>query len=336
MPKLLYYTIIFITLLCASLLGMMYCLLYQKSIDFSVLEQYHQGSPSIVLDDQGHEWARFQFDCREAVPLEKIPPHVIKAFLAAEDHTFFSHKGISWRGILRSIIVNLWRGRKAQGASTITQQLVRLLFFNAKKTYSRKIKEQIFALLVEFQFSKEQILEAYLNHVFFGCGIYGVQAACQRFWGKDVAQVTVDEAAVLAAIMRSPNKYCPLMYPLSAQQRRDIVLERMYKLGFITKQQYQEAVARSVVVQKNTSNQCAPHLKEMIRKKLLYTGGLVIQTTLNVAVQNLAQREFEKQIKQLRSGRLGNVDGALISIDVKTGGIKALIGGFDFATSKFN
>lgn len=328
----------------SSLIGSVCFVTYHKCIDFSVLEQYQAGRPSILLDDQGQEWGRFQIDQREPIALEQIPKHLIQAFLAAEDHSFFEHVGISWRGIVRSFFVNLYHGRKVQGASTITQQLVRLLFFDAKKTYTRKCKEQVYALLVEQQFSKEQILELYLNHVFFGCGIYGVEAAAQRFWGKHAWEVTLDEAAVLAAIMRSPNRYCPLMYPLSAQKRRNVVLGCMYKLHFINESELKAAQAKPVRVQSQDNDQSAPHLKEMIRifmeetfgKTRLYTGGLRIQTTLNRTLQKIAQKEFNEQFLKLRQGALGNVDGALITIAVKTGEIKALIGGVDFTTSKFN
>ncbi len=313
-------------------------------IDFSILEHYNPGKPSIVLDDEGNEWARFQLDKREPITLAQMPPHLIHAFLAAEDWSFFQHSGLSWKGIIRSTLVNLYYGRRAQGASTITQQLVRLLFFDAQKTFTRKIKEQLFALIVECQFSKEQILETYLNHVFFGCGIYGVEAACQRFWGKHAWETTIDEAAVLAAIMRSPNRYCPLINPLSAQRRRDIILHSMLTLKFITQEQYEESKKVSVTTKQQDNDICAPHLKEMIRlfmedtvgKKALYSEGLVIQTTLNRTIQQRAQEAFNKQFALLRTTLMPDVDGALLSLDVKTGEIKALIGGVDFAVSKFN
>jgi penicillin-binding protein 1A len=298
----------------------------------------------MVLDDQGNELARFQLDKREPILFKDIPDHLIKAFLAAEDHAFFEHAGISWRGIVRSTLVNLYHGRKVQGASTITQQLVRLLFFDAQKTFTRKIKEQVYAVLVEMQFTKEHILETYLNHVCFGCGIYGVQAACQRFWGKHVADITLDEAAVLAGIVRSPNNYCPLTCPLSAQRRRTIVLRSMYQLGFITQDEYEHARNVPVLVKKSDKDLCAPYIKEMVRvlveervgKTMLYTGGLTIQTTINRAVQEQAQKAFNEQFHLLRSGQLPGVNGALVTIDVATGEIKALIGGVDFATSQFN
>ena len=164
-------------------------------IDFSALENYNPGKPSILLDDQGIEWARFELDRRQIISLKEVPSHLIEAFLAAEDRNFFKHHGISWRGIARSVLVNLRRGRIVQGASTITQQLVKLLFLDSKRTFRRKIKEQIVALLVERQFTKEQILETYYNHVYFGCGIYGIEAAARRSFGKSVCQLDWGESA---------------------------------------------------------------------------------------------------------------------------------------------
>ena len=152
---------IIIVVAAAFFLGALFFVAHNHTIDFSVLAQYDSGRPSILLDDEGNEWGRFQLDRRDPVDGARLPQHVVNAFIAAEDWDFFSHSGISWKGILRSIVVNIYHGRKAQGASTITQQLVKLLFFDSQKTFRRKIKEQLYALLVEQQFSKEQILHSY-------------------------------------------------------------------------------------------------------------------------------------------------------------------------------
>ena len=232
----------FATAICiaCTALGISFFIMHNYVVDMMQLNRYHAGLPSIVLDDAGNEITRFQLDRRKPIPLETMPEHLINAFVAAEDWQFFEHYGLSMRGIARSLLVNLMKGRKAQGASTITQQLVRLLFFDNAKTYTRKIKEQIFTLLVEMQFTKEYILETYLNNIYFGAGIYGVEAAAQRFWGKSAVDVTVDEAATLAGIICAPNRYCPLIYPLSAQRRRDTVLSLMVN-RFITQEEYTKA-----------------------------------------------------------------------------------------------
>jgi penicillin-binding protein 1A len=325
-------------------LGMVWYVLHNHPIDFSALEQYASGTPSIVLDIHGVEWARFQLDRRDPITLHQMPPHLINAFIAIEDWNFFTHSGLSWKGIIRSVLYNLYYGRKVQGASTITQQLVRLLFFDTSKTFVRKIKEQLYALLVEQRFSKEQILQTYLNHVYFGCGIYGVEAASQRFWKKSAIELTLAEAATLAGIVRSPGNYCPLLYPLSAQKRRNVVLNSMTRLKFITEQDYAATREPQVTVVEQDQKLCAPHLKEFLRqfleeivgKEQLYSGGLVIQTTMDREVQQQAEEAFEQQLQKLRTEISPDLDGALLTIEVTTGEIRAMIGGLNFKKSKFN
>ncbi|MCX5922315.1 MAG: PBP1A family penicillin-binding protein [Candidatus Dependentiae bacterium] len=344
MKSILNYLFITFILVSSCLLGACFYIVYNHSVDFSVLEQYDHAKPSIVLDDEGHEWARFQLDKREPIALYQMPPHLIHAFIAAEDWNFFNHAGISWRGIIRSTLVNLYHRRKVQGASTITQQLVKLLFFDSKKTFERKIKEQLLALLVERQFTKEQILETYLNHVCFGCGIYGVQAASQRFWKKNAADISPAQAATLAAIVRSPAHYCPLVSAPLAEKRRNIILHSMMKLSFITHEAYEQARNKPLEVIQDEQDSLAPHLRETIRlhveglfgREMLYGGGLHIKTTLNKNIQQKATKAFRDQCLHLKNTLASDIDGALISIEAKTGQIKALIGGHDFSSSKFN
>lgn len=326
------------------LAGAFIFLFSSRSIDFSVLENYNPGKPSILLDDQGKEWGRFQLDRRKFVSLHQMPQSLLDAFLATEDHKFYEHHGLSIRGICRSLFVNLYYRKKVQGASTITQQLVRLLFFDAKKTFKRKVKEQIFALLVEFQFTKNQILETYLNHVYFGHGIYGVQAAAKRFWSKNVQDLTVQESAVLAGLVRSPTYYSPISSPEHAQKRRNIVLRLMQRRGFIDEAECLQAQAMPLQVQQPEVSMIAPHLKEMIRifledylgKQQLYSGGLLIQTTMNSDIQKAAEKSFHEQVSILKDKLSLGVDGGMISITPSTGEIKALVGGYDFVKSKFN
>jgi penicillin-binding protein 1A len=328
----------------AFLCGALFFIVQNHVIDFSILSQYHAGRPSLILDDEGNEWGKFRLDRRDPIDGVKLPHHLIDAFIAAEDWDFFKHNGISWKGIVRSIIVNIYHGRKAQGASTITQQLVKLLFFDSQKTFTRKIKEQLYAILVEQQLTKEQILYTYLNHVCFGCGIYGVEAACQRFWSCHAHEISLEQAATLAGIIRSPARHCPLMYPLSAQKRRDVILGKMKHLGFIAAHEYENAIASSVIIKDKSYDTFAPHAQEMLRVQLesivgktaLYSGGLRIQTTINYAMQEQANNAFHAEMIKLRQEFGDDIDGGMIVLDRKTGEIKALVGGFDFVASKFN
>ena len=344
MHKFFKFFISFIFLMICMSFGIASFFLHNHTIDFSSLQQDTCAKSSILLDCNGKEWGRFQLDKRKYVLLESMPEHLIQAFLVTEDRSFFEHPGISFRGILRSMIVNVYSGKKVQGASTITQQLVRLLFFNAHKTLTRKIKEQIYAVLVERSWSKEQILEAYLNNVYFGYGVYGVQAAAQRFWGKDISEISLDQAAVLASVMKSPQKFSPIHAAKNVLSRRNLILGMMCDHAMISKQEFLQAQAQPLMIQEPEINNVAPHLKETIRvfmenlvgKEMLYTGGLVIQTTIDSAMQQASQQAFLSHVTMLRSSLHPNIDGSFIAMDVKTGEIRALIGGYDFKKSKYN
>jgi penicillin-binding protein 1A len=335
-----------IMLLVALIMGIMVSLLYTPWVDITTLSRIRQhGKPSILLDDEGKEWARFQSDQRELVALKDIPMHVRHAFLATEDRSFYHHTGISWYGIIRSCIKNIFSGRFAQGASTITQQLVRILFFTPHKTLLRKIKEQILAMTVEQHFSKDAILASYLNTIYFGCGIYGVAAAAQRFWGKSIQDVTLDEAAVLAGIVKSPAHYCPLLHPEKSMQRRNVVLSCMHDAGYLTQADVKRLAQQPLaLVLQEPHALCAPHLFDMIRAQLekqydrhtLYTQGLVIKTTLNQALQEAALLHVHDHLAKLKSSICVHIDGALVTLENNSGAIKALVGGYSYHDSPFN
>jgi penicillin-binding protein 1A len=325
-------------------LGIVCWLMHHQVINFSVLSHYSVGKPSIVLDENGIEWARFELDRCDPIAIKDMPKNLINAFIAAEDWNFLQHHGISWKGICRSLLVNLYYRRVVQGASTITQQLVKLLFLDLEKTIYRKLKEQIYSFLVEQHFSKDQILQAYLNYVYFGCGIYGVQAAAKRFWNKNVDQLTISECATLAGIVQSPCYYCPITNPQAACTRRNVVLGKMKRLCFVSRDEYEDAHASScevVHLGKFFSN--AAHAREHIRQMLepvvgrknLYSGGLTIKTTINSILQKKAENIFKQHIKELKEG-VTQIDGGLITVEVKTGAIRAVVGGYDFSSSQFN
>ena len=324
--------------------GAFFYSMHHMVIDFSSLAHYDPGQPTILLDDQGKEWARFSYDKREPLTLDCMPSHLMGAFIAAEDWNFYTHAGVSYKGIIRSALVNLINRRAVQGASTITQQLVKLLFTDGKRTFARKLKEQYYSILVEQQFTKDYIMQTYLNHVYFGCGIYGVQAACQRFWAIHVDEISIAQAATLAGIVRSPAHYCPLLHPQSALSRRNLILGIMKKLGIISQEEYEKARNSELILKAADESTMALHWKEAIRmfleeqfgKEQLYNGGLIVQTTLNRQAQEHAQNSLKKVIPELRTVLKKPVDGALLSVDPKTGAIKAMVGGYNYSTSKFN
>lgn len=328
------------------ILGGIFFIIQHQWVDFSVLEHYDPGTPSIVLDDEGNEWTRFQLDRRDPIPLTMMPKNLIHAFTSTEDRHFFSHHGISLKGIVRSIFVNLKNRKIIQGASTITQQLVKLLFFNHERTFIRKIKEQFLTLIVERQFTKEQIIETYLNHVCFGSGIYGAQAAAQRFWNTSAEKLSTAQCATLAAIVRAPNNYCPLYErnQKRALKRRNLVLWLMKKHNHISHDEYLAALNEPLMQPPEKQTLCGAHVREMVRlflenlvgKKNLYTEGLTIKTTLNQSMQNHAENTFKKHVTNIRHD-IANINGALVAIDTQTAGIKALVGGYQsFHESPFN
>ncbi len=315
-------------------------------VDFTLLEHnYGNTIGTQVLDTNNNVLWTYSFEYRNAVSFDALPPHLIQAFRAAEDRQFFSHHGISWKGIIRSLLVNAMRGKKAQGASTITQQLVRLLYYGHKKTWLRKIQEQITSLLIEQEYSKEQIFEAYVNTIYLGCGIYGVSTAAWHFWQKEISELTLDEAALIAGIVRHPASYCPLLNSENAGKRRNRVLLSMKECGFINEEEYTTAIEKTVDIKPPLKKNYA-HLRALITQRILdktqiseeslYNTAYKIKTTIDANLQEQAQTSLSKTIVHLRTTTQFPLDGAWITIDTHTGGIKAIVGGYDFTKSQFN
>jgi penicillin-binding protein 1A len=317
-------------------------ILYLHRYQCMQLEHDEPAFHSKVLDAQNNLVCEFSAIKKKWVPLKRIPAHTIQAFLTIEDRSFYTHKGISIKGIIRSVYVNLIRGYKAQGASTITQQLARMLFLSNKKTLGRKIKEQCLSFALEIQFSKDQLLEAYLNNAYFGAGIYGIAAAVESFWNKEVEELTIAESAALAGIVRHPNKYCPLIFPENTLKRRNLVLRLMHICKHISQKEL--SIILSQPLSLNATEQSNSYIKEYIRKAVekeigkqkLYKQSFTIKTTLSKGMQQQAELHFKELISGLRAKHHNNVNGALITLDIETGGIRALVGGYDFAQSQFN
>lgn len=336
-------SLIFFTLCCLSS-GALFFILNYPPIDLEQQSLTAQATPTIVLDDKGNEWTRFQLDRREPMPLQRMPKHLTHAFLATEDRNFFNHHGISWRGIIRSTLTNIAHGRIVQGASTITQQLVKLIFLSNEKTLTRKIKEQLTALIIEYQCTKEQILEAYLNNIYCGAGIYGIQAAAQRFWQKNAQDLSLAQCALLAGLVQSPATYCPLFVKnhTICVKRRNLVLKLMQREGFITAQECEAASKEPLNVIIEKAHTKAAHARELIRQTAeqlvgrdqLYNGGLIIKTTIDISMQKEAETKFKQHVARVR--KKVPLDGALVTLEARTGAIKALVGGFEFSESQFN
>jgi penicillin-binding protein 1A len=318
-----------------------------------------------VLDKDGRLIGEFFRENRILVPLDEIPPELVQAFVAVEDRRFWDHWGISLTSVARASLKNLSSFRVREGASTITQQLARNLFLTHDQTISRKMKEAVLALRIEQNYSKSEILEMYLNQIYFGDGAYGVQAASRRFFGKDVKDVDLGEAALLAGLPRNPSFYSPYRHPEAAQRRRDIVLNSMEACGFITGIEADSAQAETLAVAAAPLNpRVAPYFMEMVRLFLereygtqaIYEGGLTVFTTLDLPLQRTAELALENHLARLeeetrtKTGRAayleareGNenpapdyLQGAALVVDAESGAVRTLIGGRSFEESNFN
>ncbi len=225
-------------------------LLWYVSQDLPSLDSLTAYQPSLVsrvYSDDRQVVGQFYVERRILTPISEVPQHLTQAVVAVEDARFFEHPGLDVIGILRAVWTNLRRGGKVEGASTITQQLARSLFLSSERTYGRKFKELILAYKIELILSKEQILEMYLNQIYFGQGAYGVRAATQTYFGKDLSALTLGEAALLAGLPKSPNNYSPFKNIDRAKKRQEHVLSRMEEAGFIKSTERLEAIAQPLI-----------------------------------------------------------------------------------------
>ena len=273
------------------------------------------------------------------IDLDKLPPYVPKAFIAIEDRQFYYHFGFNPWGIIRSQIYNLQnKGGPLRGGSTITQQLARNLFLTTNQNYRRKAQELILAVWLEAKFTKKEILALYLNRVYFGGGAYGIEAASQRYFGKPASQLTLGESALLAGMMKGPNRYSPVSATDRAERRATIVLDEMVRTGAITPQERDAAFKTPVRVNPTLANQRAQYFTDYVDDQVRSLVGeptedLVVETTLDLPIQAAAEQAMRKGIA---AGKGQGVEqGALVAIDGE-GRIRAYVGGADYTESQFD
>ena len=298
----------------------------------------------------------FQVGGRRYVTLNQVSRHFTQAILATEDHTFWEHRGINKLRILKALWITLLSDDRVQGASTITQQLAKNLFFTFERTYTRKFKELLVALQIENQFSKQEILEAYVNQIYFGPGAQGVGAAAELFFGKPAAQLNLAESALLAGLPKSPTRYNPLRYFERAKARQQVVLNRMVSSGFITTEEAAAAAASDLELKKTGASGPAggyfvdwvlKSLEERYGTQVVYHGGLRVTTTIDPQLQQIAEESLYKGLQDVdalmglppESGSGEDVDrpqGALVAVQVNSGAVKALVGGRNYAETEFN
>lgn len=285
---------------------------------------------------------------RDSVPLSAIPTSLQKAVIAIEDDRFYQHRGVDPRAITRAVWRNITAGRLEEGASTITQQLARTLFLTQERTAARKLAEAILALEIERHLTKSEILERYLNQVYFGQGAYGIEMAARVYFGKHANDLTLAESAMLAGVIQAPSLLSPFQNFPAAKARQHVVLARMVELGYINAATAKQAAGQRIVLAKESNaglfgvrapyfmSYILPYLVDHYGEDLVYKGGLRVYTTLNIEMQIAGERAIRSGIDAARAASLNVSQGALVALDPHTGYIRAMIGGYDFKQSQFN
>ncbi|NLI75471.1 MAG: penicillin-binding protein 1A [Candidatus Riflebacteria bacterium] len=310
---------------------------------------YRPSLTTQVLDCKGRLLARLHAEENRTriLAANEIPKMMRHAVIAIEDERFYQHYGIDFVGIGRAMVKNFQAGKVVQGASTLTQQLVKNAFLTSEKTFKRKAVEAMMAFQLERKYSKEEILTLYLNEIYFGHGAYGLDAAARIYFNKDAMQLTLLECAALAGIPKSPVAFSPFKYPEANRQRRELVLAKMVELGFISPAEYEAAKADTLVLSKERSEvMLAPYFVTYVRDILLekyganlvYNGGLKVSTTLDLDYQKYAEEAMDNSelFKKRPLDKDPLMSGALVCLDPHNGHIKAMYGGRDFEKSQFN
>jgi 1A family penicillin-binding protein len=310
-----------------------------------------------LLDEQDRAVFTIFKEQRIEIPLAEMSPLLVKAIISIEDQRFYEHQGVDTVRIAAAALTNLREGRRAQGGSTLTQQLARQAFLTLDKSYVRKIKEVIVAAELESEYSKDEILELYLNKVYFGDGLHGVESASLGFFGKHASELTLSEAALIAGLVKSPSSYAPTVNLKRAIARRDLVLQTMVSSGAVTAKEADAAKADPVRL-KSALGRDDPYgawFKEEVRRQLIarfgldrvYEGGLKVYTTVDMVMQQAAELLVEDALIEVEERRASRrkkgepadetqLEGALVALDPQTGYVRALVGGRSFESSHFN
>jgi len=310
--------------------------------DVNQLRSYQPSEASRIYSSDGQVIGTLFKENRTWVTLENIPPSLKDAVVAIEDARFFHHRGVDVKGVMRALLAN-YRGEEiSQGASTITMQLARNVFLSPEVSFKRKIREMLLAMEIERRFTKDEILEFYLNQIYFGSGAYGIEAASQTLFGKHAKDLNLAEAAMIAGLPAAPSIYSPLENFKLAKERQTLVLDRMLALGMITREQYREAVEYQLKLAPPRSEMSYlryPYFTSFVIKQLtqkydedlLYRGGLRIYTTMDVRMQEKAQAAVNSGIHDAISWGYNGHQGALVAIEPSTGFIRAMVGGTGFS-----
>ena len=324
----------------------------------SMVEDYKPQMATTIYDKNNNVVDVLEAESRDAVKLEDVSPYVKEAFLAIEDKKFYSHHGLHFKGIIRAILTNFLKGKATQGGSSITQQLAKNAFLTPERTFSRKVKEAILTYQIERTYTKDEILERYLNEIYFGSGSYGIKNAAEQYFRKDVKDVNVAEAALLAGIPNRPTKYDPNRSLDNALHRQQIILKEMFEDGRITKEEYEEALAYKFELENEENVKNVPentsiiynrrpkkaynnpelttivenYLAEIYDDEQIYSSGLKIYTTIDLDYQKVARDTFNAYPYFKNK----EINGAMVTLDPFTGGIISIVGGKNFKAGNFD
>ena len=364
----------FAALLLWVLVGVLYYL-WALTFDLSTIGQMPQRSA--IYDRTGTFYSRTMGENRVVVPYDGVSPNFVKALISREDSRFYEHRGIDPLGIARAAVRNLLFGGMKEGASTITQQLARNSFPLGGKTFNRKFLEAAMAFRIEMEMTKEKILELYMNRIYFGSGLYGVETASQAYFGKPAADMSLSEAALLAGLIRSPNRYSPFNNLEASLRQRNVVLGRMEELELITHAEHEKALREKIAPRQrqlvNPLNSWAVdailhELEQVVSPSKIDEGGLRIDTSIDAGMQQAAEQSLARRLAEVEArpdfrqqhappkppkpakgkGKEMHISpappaepseplqAALLAIDNASGGITAIVGGRNFAESKYN
>jgi penicillin-binding protein 1A len=330
---------------------------YAWALTFDLTAIREMPQRSVVLDRDGKFYSRLSGENRIVAPFDQVSNNFVNALITREDSRFYSHHGVDPIGIARAIVRNFLFGGAREGASTITQQLARNSFPLGGKNVHRKLIEAALAFRIETELTKEQILEAYMNRIYFGSGFYGIETASRGYFGKPASRLSLGEAALLAGLIRSPSRISPFNNPDAAVKNRDVVLKRMHELDLIDSGQLAEALREPLRLAPKPD--AAPEenwAMETIRRELdlvvpedrIADGGIKVYTTIDPALQDAAEKSLAHRLAQIerRPGYphpkkdaakgADYLQGALLAIDNRTGGIRAVVGGRDYSDSKYH
>ena len=328
--------------------SLVYYVLLKELPSIAALKDYRPSITTRVYADNHELIDEFFLEDRKVIKYEEIPKMVIQAFVASEDARFFQHSGFDMQSMSRAFFKNIEAGKIVQGGSTITQQVAKALYLSPEKSYLRKIREALLAYKIDRYLTKEEIITLYLNHIYLGHGTYGVEAAAQGYFGKSARNLSLSEAAMLAGLPKAPSNYSPYLHPERAYQRQAYVLNRMLEDGYITQREKDRALSKVVNLRSiKPKDKIAAYFIENIRRYIqekygsdvLYKEGLEVYTTLNIQMQKAARDAVEKGLREMEEREnyeKGQVQGALLAMDPKTGAIQAMVGGRNFQRSEFN